>query len=282
MITLKPTVWRTLSQAALVGAGLVGFTACQPGGEAGGAAGGEAGAHGEAGESGGEGGGEGGATPAAGEAGEAGIAGAFEGLTDQQRAAVRLQQLKGFFLAADTLMSEPDLLPAGVLVGQGILEVYEAFPADVAGYDVTAAQAAFRGGQNGAAQPEVARNLADAMAGVDARIGALDVSGALIAARLVDVAEGLYRHVDQGEGIVDAVEYQHSFGAALAARDALVRDERALRRLNGAAYTESLRELDAFVALFGGPEAPQTPAAMQQVLAQGSRAKLALSSLQPG
>jgi hypothetical protein len=277
MITLKPRLWRTLSHAALAGAGALTLAACEPGGEAGGETGAAAGAHGEAGES----GAEHGATPT-GEAGEAGISGAFEGLSAEQRAAVRLQQLKGFYMAADTLMTEPDLVPAGILIGQGILEVFEAFPSDMAGYDVTPAQAAFRLGQNGGAQPEMARNLSAAMAGVDARITASGVSGTLIAARMVDVTEGLYRHVDRGEGVVDAVEYQHSFGAALAARDALVRDEARLRRANAAAYAEALRELDALIALFPGPEAPETPAALQQVLAQGSRAKLVLSSLQPG
>jgi hypothetical protein len=169
------------------------------------------------------------------------------------------------------------------LVGQGILEVYEAFPADMAGYDGTAAQAAFRGATGATPNKEdVARNLAAALAGIDARITTLDTNGALIAARLVDVSGGLYRHVDQGDGIIDATEYQHSFGAALAARDALRRDEHRLRRADARAYEESLAALDALIALWPSPEAPETVTPLPTMLSQGSRVQLALSSLQPG
>lgn len=281
MIILRQTVWRSLSAVGIASA----LAACGPGGEAGGKGveQGRPGAHGEGGEA-GEGGG---AAPEAaapsGEAGEAGIAGVMDGLSDTERSAARLQQLKGFFMAAHALMSEPDLMPAGVLIGQGVLEVYEAFPSDMTGYNVTQAQAASRIGlAPNASRPEMARALSQAMAGIDARLTALDVNGAVIAGRMIEAAEGLYRHVDLGEGLVDETEYQHSFAAALAARDALQRDERRLRRIDASAYAEALRETDAFIALWNGPVAPPTPAPVGQILAQGSRAQLALSSLQTG
>ena len=280
MIILRQTVWRSLTAVGVASV----LAACGPGGE-GGEAGeqGRPGAHGEGGEA-GEGGG---AAPAAaapaGEAGEAGIAGVMDGLSETERSAARLQQLKGFFMAADVLMSEPDLAPAGVLIGQGVLEVYEAFPGDMTGYNVTQAQAASRIGlAPNPSQPEMARALSEAMAGIDARLTELNVNGAVIAGRMIDASEGLYRHVDLGEGLIDETEYQHSFAAALAARDALARDERRLRRVNAAAYAEASREVDAFIALWNGPDAPATPTPLGQILAQGSRVQLALSALQTG
>lgn len=136
-----------------------------------------------------------------GEAGEAGLAGLMDGLGDAERAAVRLQQLKGFFIAADALMGGSDLAPAGVLIGQGVLEVYHAFPHDMAGYDPTRAEAASRIGLGrNPSRPAMADALRDAMAGVDAQIASLDVNGAVIAGRMIEASEGLYRHVDLGTG----------------------------------------------------------------------------------
>jgi hypothetical protein len=84
--------------------------------------------------------------------------------------------------------------------------------------------------------------------------------------------------VNRAEG-VDAIEYQHSLGAALAARDALVQGERTLRARDAAHYEEALRETDRLIALWPAPQAPEHPATYRQVLTQASRAKLALSSL---
>ena len=280
MIRNGQFLWRSLTAMSLASS----LAACVPaGGEPGErnltapqGADGEAGAGGDASP--------GPTAPApSGEAGEAGLAGVMDGLGDAERAAVRLQQLKGFFIAADALMRGSDLAPAGVLIGQGVLEVYHAFPDDMAGYDPTRAEAASRIGLGrNPSRPAMADALRDAMAGVDAQIASLDVNGAVIAGRMIEASEGLYRHVDLGDGLVDETEYQHSFAAAIAARDALVRDERRLRRISPAAYAEALREVEAFAALWNGPDAPADLLPLGHVLAQGSRAQLALSALQSG
>jgi hypothetical protein len=94
---------------------------------------------------------------------------------------------------------------------------------------------------------------------------------------MVDISTGLYRGV-VGPDYVDLVEYQHSLGAALAAREALVAGEGALRARNAARYEEALREMNRLIALWPQPTAPEQPTTNREVLAQASRVKLALSS----
>jgi hypothetical protein len=77
------------------------------------------------------------------------------------------------------------------------------------------------------------------------------------------------------EDFVDPIEYQHSMGAAQAARASL--SQNALQRRNLSAYLEAQSELDRFVELWPQATAPERPASYSQVLAQGSRVRLALS-----
>jgi hypothetical protein len=93
---------------------------------------------------------------------------------------------------------------------------------------------------------------------------------------MVDIATGLYQGVVQ-EDFVDPIEYQHAMGAALGARDALVGGRGELRGRNVRAFSEAQHELNRFVALWREPTAPETPASYRDVLAQGSRVRLALS-----
>src|SRR6187549_610828 len=113
MTTFRPKLW-TASVAMLLAA-----AACSgEGGEAGEA--GEAGPAAAVGE-GGEGGAEGGAG-----AGEAGARSAYAAVPAESRVALRLAHLKGFLLVAQKQTEGP--AAAAALVGQGIVEVYDAQP----------------------------------------------------------------------------------------------------------------------------------------------------------
>ncbi len=266
MITLKLKLWRTASAAAVVG-----LAAC----------GGEAGegsrSHGEGGES-----GEGSASapapsaatavaPAGGEQGEAGAASAYVGLTGDQVVALRLQHLKGFILAAETVAAAGHPDEAAMLVQQGILEVHTPAPDQFGNLDISVVAAV---GEPGGG--DLASRLRAAEGAVDAASSDLNVDHAVLAARMVDIATVLYRGVVQ-EDFVDAIEYQHSHGAALAAKEALAAGASELRRRDARAYRDAQAELERFSELWPTPEAPEHPAPYGEVLAQGSRVRLALS-----
>jgi hypothetical protein len=261
--------WRTAGVAALA------LAAC--GGEAG-ESGGGAGPAGEAGED--------GATIAApeepvasaggesGESGEAGAASAYAGLAGDQLTALRLEHLKGFLLIAEKVAEAGASDDAAVLVAQGLLEVYDPAPTQFGALNVASVRAVADAA--GQPQAEVERRIDAALDAIDAARAPLQVESAALAARMVDIATGLYSGVVQAD-FVDPIEYQHSLGAALAAQDLLDDGEDALRRANRRAYSEADTEMDRFVALWPSPSAPETPAAYAQVLAQGSRVRLALS-----
>lgn len=250
------------------------------------ACGGEGGATSHAGE-GGEGeGGEGAVTappapaPAAsgggegGESGEGGAASAYAGVSGAQLTALRLQHLKGFLMAADAVANANMPAEATVLVQQGLLEVYDGASADFGSLDANIVRAATEANLDRA---QLLTRLRAAEAEIDRAGGALEeVDHAALAARMVDIATGLYQSVNQNDAI-DPIEYQHSMGAALAARDALTRGASELRTENAAAFTEAQTEVGRLVALWRQPTAPENPAAYRDVLAQGSRVRLALS-----
>lgn len=251
MITARFKLWRTLGAAALL-------AGCAPGGEAGehGKTSPGAASHGEAGEAAiGEGGGE---------SGEAGAASAYAGLAGAQETALRLQHLKGFLLAAQELRKADDVA-AAALIGQGILEVYDAKPAALAGLDITPIRAS-------AADPA---KLDAAFAAIKATEASAD---AALAKKMVAIANGLYAGVILN-GDIDPIEYQHAWGAALGARDALMRAEAGMKAKNPARYAEARTEMDRFVALWPAPIAPDAPTPTAQVAAQASRVELALSGL---
>ncbi len=251
------------------------------------ACGGEGGANGPAGEGGeGEGGegavtapaGEGGATASSGgeggESGEAGAASAYAGVSGAQLTALRLQHLKGFVMIAESVAGENMAAEAAVLVQQGLLEVYDAAPTNFGSLNADIVRAATDGSLD---RTQLLTRLRAAEAEIDRASGALeDVDHAALAARMVDIATGLYQRVNQND-LVDPIEYQHSMGAALAARDALTQGETDLRVENAAAFTEAQTEVGRLVALWRQPTAPEHPAAYRDVLAQGSRVRLALS-----
>jgi hypothetical protein len=271
MIKLKLKHWR----AAGLAAGLSLVAAC----------GGEAGEAGEAGE-GGEGGeaGEAGASapapsaatataPAGGEAGEAGAASAYAGLSGNQLTALRLQHLRGFVMIANAVAAEGQPAEAAVLVQQGLLEVYDSAPDQFGSLNVELVRGA---ADASLSQAQLTARLRAADTEIQRAEAALDVDEAALTARLIDIATGLYQSVNQAD-YVDPIEYQHSLGAALAAQSALSAGAGELRGENARAFTEAQNEVQRFVALWREPIAPEQPATYAQVLAQGSRVRLALS-----
>jgi hypothetical protein len=281
MITLTLKHWRTLGVAATFG-----LAACGESGEAGG----EAGGGGEAGEAAqGEGGG---ATPAAsgeageaargesgGEHGEAGVASAYAGLSGDQQTALRIQHLRGFVMAAAKMVDgtgahrgEP--ADAAVLVQQGLLEVYDPAADRFGSLNVAPLREVADGGD--LSREQLSQRLDAAEVELSRALGALDVDEAQLVVRMVDISTGLYQHV-LVDGVADPIEYQHSLGAALAARQALQLGQSEMRGENTAAYSRAISELDRFVALWPSREPPENPATYQQVLVQGSRVRLALS-----
>ena len=249
--------WRTVGAIAMLSAcgGEGGEQAADAGGEAG-----EAGASAPALDM--------SIAPAGGEQGEMGAVAAYAGVSGEPLIALRLQHLKGFVLVAETIAAAGQPADAGIVLQQGLLEVLDPAPDQFGDLDLASVRAA--------SQAASTQSLAAAGAAIDAALRRLDIDHAVLAARMVDIATGLYQHVPQSD-FVDPIEYQHSRGAALAARDALAHGESALRRANAHAFSEARAELDRFVALWPSVDAPAAPATYAQVLAQGSRVRLALS-----
>jgi len=211
------------------------------------------------------------AAPAAGgEQGEAGVANVYDGLAGDARTAQRLTHLEGFLLIAQRLAEEGDSAGARVLVQQGVLEVYDVAPSEYGVLDITRVRAA------GAGDGDAKAGLAAAVGAIEAARAGLEYNGADTVARMTDIASGIYRFVAV-DGGVDPVEYQHSLGAALAARAALVAEERELKRADARAYRAALAELDRLIALWPAATAPESPTPYRDVLAQASRVRLELS-----
>jgi hypothetical protein len=273
MIAWKLKHWRVVGVAAA-------FSVAACGGE-----GGETGASGDGGEA-GEGGdvvapptpaptAEAPAAAAGGEAGEAGAQTAYAGLEGDQRTALRLHHLLGFVLAAERALQDNTVQPmdAAILVQQGVLEVYDAAPTEFGTLNVELVRAAT---DMELPRDQLTQRLNAAKAEIARASGTLDDDAAITVARLVDISTGLYQLVIQAD-FVDAIEYQHSMGAALAARAALREAQSDLRGRDAGAYTEANRELDRFVALWPAATAPETPTPYNQLLAAGSRIRFALS-----
>jgi hypothetical protein len=261
---IKLKFWRAAGVAAALSMAACGGEAGEAGGEAG-----ESGEGGEAGEAGASAPAPSAATataPTGGEAGEAGAASAYAGLSGDQRTALRLQHLKGFVLAADRVADGGQAPEAGVLVQQGVLEVYDVAAGEFGTLNADIIRAA------GDGDPA---HIAAAEAEIERAMAGLEIKHATLAARLVDIATGLYQGVVQ-EDFVDPIEYQHSMGAALAAQGVLRAGESELRGANARAYRDASEQMTRFAGLWAQVSAPEAPASYSDVLAQASRVRLAL------
>lgn len=205
---------------------------------------------------------------AGGEQGEAGVASAYAGVAGEQLTALRLQHLKGFLLIAERVAADGAAAEAGVLVQQGLLEVYDPAAGQFGALNVEPVRAA--------ANAASAQTIDAGETAISTARTGLTVDDAALAARMLDLSTGLYQHVIQAD-FVDPIEYQHSLGAALAARDALVAGEATLKAGNERAYANALAEIDRFIALWPATTAPERPTPYAQVLAASSRVRLALS-----
>ena len=204
-----------------------------------------------------------------GEGGEAGAVSAYDAVPAESKAALQLAHLKGFFLVAQAvaeLGGELAEAEAAALAGQGMLEVFDPQKADFAASGV---------------DEQVLRRAAEAgtPATLNAAVSELDRAardaggdGAQVVKGMLSIANGLYGHVVTPDG-VDPIEWQHSYGAALAAQSIAERDGE---------LAPVRKDIDAFVALWPSVAAPEAAAdapAQGAVSAQASRIELALQGL---
>jgi hypothetical protein len=268
MSVFRAKIWTGVSAAVVLGAG--GLAACsgEAGSEAGAAAPGAAapaGAEGEgaapvASPAGGEGeGGEAGA--AAG--GERGAQTAFGSVPAESRPALRLAQLEGFFRIAKAAGAVEGPDTAAALAGQGLLEVYDPAKAEFTaeGLDEAVLRRAAQTGEPAAIDAAI-RNL-------EAARGKVGGDPAAVARGLTSLTTGLYREATVAG--LDPTEYQHAYGAALAAQALAARESRLSR---------AKADIDRLTRLWPSPVAPEDATkapTLQQVQAQASRVELALS-----
>jgi len=250
MTSFRPKLWASVSAAILLGA-------CSGGesGEAGEPASAptaEAPAAGEGGEGGAEGGGAG---------GEAGAQAAYVGVPADSRVALRLAHLRGFFLIAQKV-TDPD--EAGALAGQGMLEVYDVQPGAFESVGINKAVL------DKAAETGAKADLAAALKAIDAASAKAGGDQAKVAKAMVSIAQGLYALVVTPEG-VDPIEYQHSLGAALSAKQSLD----AAAGSNPAAKAAQA-DMNKLIALWPATDAPEAPTPVAQLSGQAARVELAL------
>jgi len=260
MHAFRPKLWTAVGAAAMI------LAACNKSGEAGekapqGGEAGEAPAAAPAGEAGETAAGEGGV-------GEAGASQAYAGVPAPSRTALRIAHLKGFFLIAQEAQKAEGDDAAAALAGQGMLEVFdpaaEAFRK--AGVDEAVLRAAATKGD--------AASLRAAIAALDQTRAKVGGDAAAVVSGMTGIAAGLYGHV-LTDGAVDPVEYQHSRGAALAAKAELDRFAGSNPKVAAARG-----DIQGFIKLWPTVVAPEDPAKATpaaQVQAAASRIQLALS-----
>lgn len=280
MIERRRRLWLSGSLAAVMAAGLA---ACGEGGESG-----EAGdraaspVEGEAGEAAeaatvalasGEGGeaGEG-----AFGGGEAGVGAAYAAVPVDARDALRHHHLKGFLLIAAKELDAGRGPQAGALIGQGLLEVYDVDPAHFPNLDRADVQAASEAAFGDDA--DAGALLSHALAALDAAAAKADGDPADVITGLLRIEAGVYSEVVV-DGYADPIEYQHAYGFLLSAKAVFDAEKAAFRAKDARRTAEAEAALDAALAAFPSVQAPETPTPAADVLAELSRAELALSGL---
>jgi hypothetical protein len=272
----RSVIWSGLGVVLLAGASLA-LPACSPAGEGGqaqatAAPAASASQAGEAGEGGGEAGEMG---------GEAGAASAFVGLSPQASASLRVRQLEGFLLAAEALHQAGGAPgDVSILIAQGLLEVHRpaeaAFSAGPTAAVKPAYDAVVAALDGGAPKAETEKAFAAARAASAAAAAGEDPKSQITG--LLAIAAGLYEGVNRG-GAIDPIEYQHALGAALAAQTVLPATASALNARDAARYDQTVSDMQALLAVWPGPVAPEKPAALADVLAARARVELSLSGL---
>jgi hypothetical protein len=181
----------------------------------------------------------------------AAVARAYASVPANSRMALRLAHLKAYVLAASQQV-EPTA--AAALVSQGMLEVYDAQPGAFSG----------AGLEEGVLRAAAARgspaDLQAALSGLTAAQAKAGGDPAAVLRAMTGLTAGLYDSALSGG--VDNLEYQHSFGAALAARDLAANDPR---------LTKARPDLDKLVALWPSPNPPARPTPAETVDAQAAQ-----------
>jgi len=283
MIEFKPRMWTLMGVSAMA---LAGAAACQPGGEAGtSAADGEKAA---ASSKSGEGEGEGAkATPApvaasaGGESGEAGAANAYSNVDPASWLGLRVSHLSGFLLVAQKSFEAGQVDEASVLIAQGLLEVYQPDAAELDSKvkdlkpSYEAVVAAIDGKKSKA---EIEAAFAKAFKVTQAAHSSAAASDSDVIKGMLGIASGLYSGVVHPDGN-DPTEYQHAYGAVLAAEQAFKNGQGKLASMDEKRTAQLAKDLVALVALFPSVTIPEAPAATAAVTAAASRAELALSGI---
>lgn len=265
---------------------LVGAAACQPGGEAGtSAADGEKAA---ASSAAGEGEGEGAkpapapaAARAGGESGEAGAANAYSNVDPASWLGLRVSHLSGFLLVAQKSFEAGQVDEASVLIAQGLLEVYQPDAAELnskvkdlkPSYDEVVAAI---DGKKSKAEIEAA--FAKASKVTQAAQSSAAASDSDVIKGMLGIASGLYSGVVHPDGN-DPTEYQHAYGAVLAAEQAFKNAQSKLAGKDEKRTAQLAKDIVALVTLFPSVTIPEAPASTAAVTAAASRAELALSGI---
>lgn len=283
MIEFKPRMWTLMGVSAMA---LVGAAACQPGGE-----GGTAAADGEKATSSaaaGEGEGEGAkvapapaSASAGGESGEAGAANAYSNVEPASWLGLRVTHLSGFLLVAQKSFAAGQVEEASVLISQGLLEVYQPDAAELdskikelrPAYD--AVVAAIDGKKS---KVEIEAAFAKALKVTAAAQTSAAAPDADVIKGMLGIASGLYSGVVHPNGN-DPTEYQHAYGAVLAAEQAFKSAQSRLASKDEKRTTQLAKDMAALSALFPSVTIPDAPAATAAVTAAASRAELALSGI---
>jgi hypothetical protein len=283
MIEFKPRMWTLMGVSAMA---LVGAAACQPGGE-----GGTSGADGEkaaASTKAGEGEGEGAkaapapaAASAGGESGEAGAANAYSNVDPAAWLGLRVTHLSGFLLIAQKSFLAGQAEEASILISQGLLEVYQPDAPELDS-KVKDLKPSYEGvvaaidGKKSKAEIEAAFKKAFKI--TQAAQASAAASHSDVIRGMLGIAAGLYSGVVHSDGN-DPTEYQHSFGAVLAADQAFKSAQDELAGKDEKRTAQLAKDMAALVALFPSVTIPDAPAATAAVTAAASRAELALSGI---
>ena len=283
MIEFKPRMWTLMGVSAMA---LVGVAACQPGGEGGTSAvdGEKAATSSKAGEGEGEG-----AKPtpapaaasAGGESGEAGAANAYSNVDAASWLGLRVTHLSGFLLVAQKSFAAGQVDEASVLISQGLLEVYQpdAAELDSKAKDLKPAYDAVVAAIDGKkAKAEIEAAFATAFKVTQAAQTSSAASDTDVIKGMLGIASGLYSGVVHPNGN-DPTEYQHAFGAVLAAEQAFKSAQSKLGNKDEKRTAQLAKDIAALVALFPGVTIPDAPAATAAVTAAASRAELTLSGI---
>ena len=212
-----------------------------------------------------------------GEAGEAGAASAYAGLSGDQLTALRIQHLRGLRDGGGERVNAEAIKPAeaAVLVQQGCSKSTMWRRISSARSTSSIIRSAADGDLNRA---QMMQRFRAAKAEIDARARrAARSTTRVLTVRMVDIATGLYQRVRAGRfRRSDRVSAQHGRGARGARVAHSGRDE--LRSANTAAYQRSAGRTQPLRRAVAASERARTAARRtEQVLAQGSRVRLALS-----